>query len=87
MSHVLQVGIGRLLQEEEHSRKAAVDCSTHERGDAEVGSYFRSMFAPCVSSSIIISTLPLVAAACSRVKAEGRPSAELYGRAKRVDQP
>ena len=33
---VLQVGIGRLLQEEEHSGKAAVDCSTHERGDAEV---------------------------------------------------
>eukprot|EP00964_Phaeocystis_antarctica_P140930 scaffold105855_cov80-Phaeocystis_antarctica.AAC.2 len=35
----------------------------------------RSMFAPCVSSSLIISTLPLVAAACSRVMAEARPSA------------
>ena len=60
--------------------------SMHERG-ARPRLVCRSMLAPRFSSSLTIARWPQAAAACSRVEAEGRPSAHVVGQSASTSAP
>ena len=82
----LQVGVGRKLQQDEQDGEVAHVHSMHERG-ARPRLVCRSMLAPRFSSSLTIARWPQAAAACSRVEAEGRPSAHVVGQSASTSAP